>query len=262
MADGAAGDSLGLQFDTALPRGGSLADQSGAVTCHACQRTVHTEYYDVSGQPTCAECRAKIETLTETPSGIGPLVKAGLFGLAAGIAGAIIYYAVIAITDFEIGIVAILIGYMVGYAVRKGAGGRGGRRFQVLAVALTYMAVAFAYTPIVVKAALKDSSKQEEKSAAATETTPAAGTENTPAAAQSASTAEPDGTTAAVALLMLCGLVVSLPVLVVFGSLPSGLISGLIIFFGMQQAWKMTATPALAITGPYRVGTPAPTAGV
>ena len=252
MADGAPGDSLGLQFDTAFPRGGSVTDQSGTVTCHACQRTVYTEYYDVSGQPTCADCRAKIETLTETPTGAGPLVKAGLFGLAGGIAGAIIYYAVIALTDFEIGIVAILIGYMVGYTVRKGAGGRGGRRFQVLAVALTYMAVAFAYTPIAVKAALKDSSQAETSKT----------TEKAPAADESKPTGEINGASAALAVLMVCGLIAALPVLVVFGSLPSGLISGLIIFFGMQQAWKMTATPALEITGPYRVGTPAPTAAV
>ena len=251
MAD-TSGDSLGLQFDTAFPRGGSVADQGGAVTCHACQRTVHTEYFDVSGQSTCAECRAQIETLTQTPSGAAPLLKAGLFGLGAGIAGAIIYYAVIAITNFEVGIVAILIGYMVGYAVRKGAGGRGGRRFQVLAVALTYLAVAFAYTPIAVKAAMERSSKTE----ASATTGPA------PEAAESKTTAEPDGSSIFLALLFVCGLIAALPVLVVVGSLPSGLISGLIIFFGMQQAWKMTATPALEITGPYRVGTPAPTAAV
>ena len=66
-----------------------------------------------------------------------PLAIAAIFGLGAALAGAAIYYAVIAITHFEIGLVAILIGYMVGYAVRKGAGGRGGLRFQILAALLT-----------------------------------------------------------------------------------------------------------------------------
>jgi len=55
--------------------------------------------------------------------GAGKLIRAGVFGLGAAIAGAAIYYAVMAIADLEIGIVAILIGYMVGYAVRKGAAG-------------------------------------------------------------------------------------------------------------------------------------------
>jgi ABC-type uncharacterized transport system permease subunit len=43
-------------------------------------------------------------------------------------------------------------------------------------------------------------------------------------------------------------------VIIIFGSLPSGLISGAIIFFGMSQAWKMTGVPKLKILGPYRVG--------
>ena len=59
------------------------------------------------------------------------MVAAGALGLGAGIVGAAIYYAVIAITHLEIGIVAILIGYMVGRAVRKGARGHGGLRFQI-----------------------------------------------------------------------------------------------------------------------------------
>ena len=107
----------------------------------------------------------------EPPRGAGPFVMALLFGLGAGIAGAIIYYAVIAITNFEIGIVAILIGYMVGYAVRKGAGGRGGRRFQVLAVALTYIAVGLAYTPIAMKGGYDedDGLERSRRSAAPTQ---------------------------------------------------------------------------------------------
>ena len=38
-----------------------------------------------------------------------------------------------------------------GLRVRKGAGGRGGRRFQILAVVLTYWAVGLAYTPLAFK---------------------------------------------------------------------------------------------------------------
>jgi hypothetical protein len=39
--------------------------------------------------------------------------------------------------------------------------------------------------------------------------------------------------------------VLALPVLSVFGSLPTSLIGGLIIGFGMQQAWKITGHAAL-----------------
>src|SRR4029450_6773668 len=98
---------------------------------------------------------------------------AALFGLGAAIAGAILYYAVIAITNFEIGIVAIAIGFMVGWAVRKGAGGRGGRRFQVLALVLTYWAVGLAYTPITFKQMIEDDKKQKAQAAATAPACPA-----------------------------------------------------------------------------------------
>src|SRR5262249_12206088 len=233
------GAGADLQFETAIPKAAGVA---GAVACRGCSRPITSTYYDVSGQTTCAECRTKIGALLETPRGAAPLVKAGLFGAGAGIAGAIVYYGVIAITHFEIGIVAILIGYMVGYAVRKGAGG-GGRRFQVLAIALTYAAVALAYTPIVVKAAIDANRK----------------TAQSPAAAADAQAPESEARTRpspALAIATLLGLIAALPVVVVVGGLPSSIISAAIIFFGMRQAWKMTGTPALVITGPYRVGTP------
>jgi hypothetical protein len=62
------------------------------------------------------------------------------------------------------------------------------------------------------------------------------------------------GREAAVALGGLFVLIFALPLLSVFGSLPLGVISALIIFIGMRQAWTMTAKPQLALSGPYRVG--------
>jgi hypothetical protein len=165
--------------------------------------------------------------------------RTGLYGLGATIAGAVLYYAIIAITDFEIGIVAIAIGYMVGYAVRAGARGRGGRRFQVLALALTYWAVGLAYTPL----AFRGMSEQSEGQA---QTTPAS------PASDSTDAADADvNIPFAVAFLLVFSL--ALPVLVVAGSMPGGLISAAIIAFGMHQAWRMTAAPQVQITGPYRI---------
>jgi hypothetical protein len=55
-------------------------------------------------------------------------------------------------------------------------------------------------------------------------------------------------------LVVLSALIAALPVLVVWGSFPGGLISGFIIFIGMKQAWTMTGAPRLQVLGPYRVG--------
>jgi len=172
-------------------------------------------------------------------------IKAGLFGLGAAIVGAILYYAVVAITDFEIGIVAIAIGYIVGYAVRRGASGHGGRRFQVLALALTYWSVGLAYMPLAF-------SQLDEDNQQAAQTTPAA------TVAERVPEGESEDVNLSVAIPLLLGLSLVLPVLVVLGSLPGGLISAAIIAFGMQQAWRMTAAPQFQITGPYRIGSAPP----
>src|SRR6185503_7327798 len=132
----------------------SLAQSTPSTNCTTCGSSFQAEYYSVNGHAVCDACRQAIEAATETPTEAGPFILAALFGLGAGVVGAAVYYAVIALANLEIGIVAILIGYMVGYAVRKGAGRRGGRRFQVLAVALTYLSVGLAYTPIAVSQAL------------------------------------------------------------------------------------------------------------
>jgi ABC-type uncharacterized transport system permease subunit len=42
--------------------------------------------------------------------------------------------------------------------------------------------------------------------------------------------------------------------MIVWGSLPFGLISAFIIFIGLRQSWKMTAAPQIQVLGPFRVG--------
>ena len=243
-------DPKELQFDRVMTDSpGSVVPSPSSATCTGCHNTIDTEYYSINDHTVCRACRDAIEAAAQTPRGAGPFVRAGLFGLGAGIVGAAIYYAVIALANLEIGIVAILIGYMVGYSVRKGAGSRGGRRFQVLAIVLTYGAVALAYTPVVIKAAL-----DQEKTDTASAITKNTATAPAPPPAASDVKEETASKGGIVGLVFALGFIAALPVLMVIGSLPSGLISAAIIFFGMRQAWVMTAAPSLRISGPYRVG--------
>jgi len=244
-----------LQFDRVITESAtSIATTPSAASCTACQKSIDTEYYSVNDHAVCGTCREAIEAAAQTPRGAWAFIRAGLFGLGAGIVGAAIYYAVIALANLEIGIVAILIGYMVGYAVRRGAGSRGGRRFQVLAVALTYGAVALAYTPVIIKAAL-DGEKTDTASAISKNV----GATAAPTLGDQTNEERP-AKGGLIGLLLALGFIAALPVLMVIGTLPSGLISAAIIFFGMRQAWVMTGAPSLRISGPYRVGSdPAPT---
>jgi len=256
-----------LQFDRVETT--RSPSQATGVTCAVCGRSVGDEYFTANGKPICASCREAVTTAAATPRSVGPLLLAALFGFGASVAGAAIYYAVIAITNLEIGIVAILIGYMVGWAVRKGAGGRGGRRFQIVAVVLTYWAVGLAYAPLAYKEVVKNKvSSSAQSDAAATDkptigerlgdTTQAATADSTTGSA----TAELGGRAGLVALGSLFVLIFTLPVMSIVGSMPFGLLSALIIFIGLRQAWHMTGAPRLEISGPYKVGTgPAPASG-
>jgi Flp pilus assembly protein TadB len=273
-ADDARADHDELQFDrvesTDAP--GSAVTESPAVTCVVCGKSVGAEYYHVNGKPVCENCRHVVTSAAQTPRTAGPLVRAGLFGLLAAVAGAAIYYAVIAITNFEIGLVAILIGYMVGYMVRKGARGRGGRRFQILAVVLTYWAVGLAYTPLAFKGAGDDEKSEQadtiapdsarstvgdSAAIAATSDRPQMPASTSPDSARAADAdgdETPSGGSVLKAFGLLFALVFALPVIYIAQSMPGGLLSALIIFIGLRQAWSMTAGHTLEISGPYKVG--------
>jgi hypothetical protein len=229
-----------LQFDVSEPGGHDTSMQHSAdgVRCAFCRATVETEYFQVNSVAACPRCRQSLATELAKRPGWHRFGIASLCGLGAAIAGAIVYYAVIAFLNLEIGIVAILIGYMVGYSVRKGAG-RGARRFQILAVVLTYWAVGLAYSPL----AVKDLSAKDPKAAAAS-------AESAPAPA----VASAGASSYVAALAFVSGFIFVLPVLMVVGSLPSGLISAVIIGLGMRQAWRMTGAVTVHISGPYKVG--------
>jgi hypothetical protein len=209
-------DGDDLQFDRAVHPQAPNASPGAGLACAMCGTPLRTEYFNVADQPTCASCKGAVERANQAAAvegrRAGRFARAFAFGLAAAIAGAILYYGVIALTGWEIGLVAIVIGFMVGFAVRKGSGGVGGRRYQLLAVILTYFAVGLAYAPLAFEGVA-------------------------------------EGRIATTLLFIF-----ALPVMYIANSMPSGLISAIIILVGMQQAWKMTAKTDVPITGPYRVG--------
>lgn len=104
--------------------------------CALCEKVLGTEpAARVNGRTTCAACRDAVlaEIASETDAGVklAPIVAIGAVASAAcGAAWALL----IALTKSEIGFAAVGIGYAVGHAVRRAAGGRRGRRLQWVAV--------------------------------------------------------------------------------------------------------------------------------
>jgi hypothetical protein len=263
----ASSPSQPLQFDRAVDPASPPADGTAAgITCSRCSAAITTYYYHLDGETVCASCKQTAERSGATQKSGGAFLRAGVLGFGAALLGAAIYYAVIAITNLEIGLVAILIGFLVGAAVRKGARGGGGRRYQIMAVALTYFSVGLAYSPLAFKGFAEGARTRADSVAAAN---PGSADSLSAAAAGDSVSAE---TTAAatqasigfvglgIALGATFLLIFVLPIMAVVGSMPSGLISALIIGFGMHQAWQMTGGHKSTITGPYRVGGTAPPA--
>jgi hypothetical protein len=152
-----------LQFDHAEYQ----TPPASAVTCSVCNQTVPEQYYEINGKVICPPCRKAIEARFTGGSGLGRFVRASLFGFIAAVVGCGIYYAVSKITGYNLALISILVGWMVGSAVRRGANFRGGWVYQILAMFLTYTAVVAIDIPDIVVALAEVQKKQDQEDAAA-----------------------------------------------------------------------------------------------
>ena len=155
-ADLEAGDEL--QFDQAE----YATPAPAGPNCGVCKRPIDDAYYEINGKVVCATCRQQVEAAFRGGSRVARLIKALVFGAAAGIVGAVLYYAIIRMTGLNIGLVAVVVGLMVGGAVRKGSGNRGGLFYQLLAVFLTYSAIVVMHVPMLIEAFVEHGGKQAQ----------------------------------------------------------------------------------------------------
>ena len=122
-----------------------------ARNCTGCHQPIAGPYFNVNGQPFCEACTASIRQAHGDSPGGAAFGRALGAGLLAGAVGSTLYYLVAKISGYPLSIVAIAVGFLVGRAVRWATGGRGGVIYQVLAVAVTYVAIAFSWVPFLVE---------------------------------------------------------------------------------------------------------------
>lgn len=204
------------QFSTA-----EYPSQPTLQRCRLCSTPLTTEYYRVRGQTACASCADAARNQQSSPSDNAAFTRALAFGIAAAIAGLAGYSAFTIATSLYVGYVALGVGYIVAKAMKFGSGGLGGRPYQITAVVLTYLAIALAEIPIILwqlRARI------------------------------------PSGHMLAAAMRLLpVGL--ESPILAMRSPV-HGLINAVILFVGLQIAWRGTAATTLAVEGPFRL-TPA-----
>lgn len=227
----------GLQFQTA---------EFAGRKCTVCNSAIDATYYQIQGRDSCPACaQARLASQNLEDSG-GKMLKALLWGGGAALAGSA-GFAIVALMGFQLAILSIGIGWLVGTAIKKGTGGHTSRKYQIIAVVLTYLAIATSYIPVVIVQMSKDRTKVETK-----------GTAGKMADAPQLAHAKPAPlvTNPLLAFGMAIGLVLAIPLIDAFSSMPGGLLTLLIIFFGLQQAWKQTTPDVALVAGPYQNSTP------
>jgi hypothetical protein len=256
-----------LQFDRAEY---VEASASGPI-CGACDQRITDHYYQLAGKLTCEACKERALQQLFGQSGAGRFVKALFFGTGAAILGTIIYLAILKATNYHLALVTIVVGIMVGVAVRKGSNSRGGWLYQGLAVFLTYCSIAATTSAIALqqfaaqparraKTDAPPSSNKKKLDQSADEVKP----DNAPHAAK-AQGADGDDLPDFKALsrgeslwqlIKATGLVVGFlfltPVFIVVFN--KDLIMFIIYAVGLWEAWKINRAPTLKISGPFQVG--------
>lgn len=202
-----AGESQTPQFATA-----EYPSSSSYITCGGCRQPISGSYFKIKGTPVCADCTEKIRARAPQDSHAA-FARALVFGIAGAVAGLVLYIVFAIATGLIIGWVSLAVGYIVGKAMHMGSGGVGGRRYQAVAVLLTYFAVSMSAVPIALEQAGQVTLSGR-----------------------------------VVAELALAG--IASPVLDLRDPV-HGLIGLIILFVGIRFAWRFTAAPTLNVSGPY-----------
>jgi hypothetical protein len=240
-----------LQFDHAEPEG----DQPQSIACAACHQPILDAYYEINGQTICSRCREAIMQSLTGGSRLGRFVRATVFGTLAGLLGALLWGGIRTLTGYEIGLIAVLVGLIVGKAVRIGSRGRGGLAYQLLAVLLTYSSVSASLMPAVIMA-FRDEFKSKH-----TTTHPAGlptATSRPAATTQPTSEAKEDNSISKLTTGEKIGAVVFMLIFtfVIAATIPfygHDLLWLLIIGFALLEAWKLNKAPKITINGPFQL---------
>ena len=118
-------------------------------TCQVCQTEIpEGQQVEVRGKGRqglnsllCPNCAAEIDRQFEAETENPNLILAVLAGIAAAAVGALIWYGIVVITNYQLGIIAAGLGWLVGLAVVFGSGRKRGLPLQLTSVIITLVAL-------------------------------------------------------------------------------------------------------------------------
>ncbi len=166
-----------------------------------------------------------------------PVVRASFFGLVAATACSMAWFGVAAFSSFELFLLAIAVGMVIGLAVRAGSGNVGGRVYQCLAMALTYVAIMGAYVPVVVDGLQQPNPVPRKADAAASEE---ARSPVGPHCHLDQTMSEPaeEALSTTEAVMLAIPLALASPFFLAFSDVNNFLIAFLVLGLALREAWK------------------------
>ncbi len=199
-----------LQFDKA-----EFSNPSGIGPCVMCSTKIGSQYWHANGQVVCPNCATTLGTAQQAPAR-SLLLKGTLYAVISAIGCSIAYAAILIITNYELALISIAVGWLVGKAARVGTGGLGGRPVQIVAVIATYIAISGSLFFQIIYSFFKEGKVV-------------------------------NGILGYVYLFVISLGKPFFELQEGFG----GLLGIAILFFGLQQAWQQTHGIQVAIAGPY-----------
>jgi hypothetical protein len=115
------------------------------VTCSQCQKEVSgNEAYTYQGKDNahvflCSSCRQKAETALQAETKNPNMMLALVLGSVAAVVAGIIWYYFVILTGYQVGYIAIGVGFIIGWAVVIGSGQKRGSSLQIMSAVMTFL---------------------------------------------------------------------------------------------------------------------------
>lgn len=122
---------------------------TSATRCAACKDTLTNEYFTANGTMVCRACSRLLEAGQPEAGRVSRALKGLFFGALFGLGGTLIYALILYFSNVQLGLLAILVGWLVGTGVRFGSRS-GGLGYQIGSAVLTYVMCNAAFIPTIV----------------------------------------------------------------------------------------------------------------
>ncbi len=237
-----------------LDRAEFATDASPA--CASCSTPITDRYFTVASNLLCERCQVALKEAKPAGLAVTRMLGAVLLGGVAAIVAGGLWLLVTKLTGYEIGLIAIAVGFLDGGAVQMWSRHAAGVFYQLLAVFLTYSAIVMTYVPAIAMEFQNSQEFRESLTAGFDEAQPEAAGGDAAEAGEVAEAAEIGGADAAAVAAWAVAIPVAFAVPFLAGF--ENIIGILIIGFALWQAWKMNARRKLDLKGPFRLGADGP----